>query len=171
MEKICMINLKDIYALGYSSYSVDENNFIERINDKHKPDNIFKNSDYLIPMMKIEENNKVKYVELLTGKEFYPQVYTEEETRKLFPHISNWKKVYEITRPFESKDGSIRFMEGNIRYYEKNSIYTGNKAKLLALKLKKMYIENSLLYKIKMNEQERVKKIESKLKNIKKISR
>ena len=170
MEKMCMINLKDIYALGYSSYSIDKDNFIERINDKHKPDNIFKNSDYFIPMMRIEENNKVKYIELLTGKEFYPQIYLEEETRKLFPHISNWVKVYEITRPFESKDGSIRFMESSIRRYDKNSIKKNNN-KLLSLKLKKMYIENSLLYKIKMNEQEKIREFESKLKIIKKMSR
>ena len=170
MEKMCMINLKDIYALGYSSYSIDKDNFIERINDKHKPDNIFKNSDYFIPMMRIEENNKVKYIELLTGKEFYPQTYLEEETKKLFPHISDWVKVYEITRPFESKDGSIRFMESSIRRYDKNSIKKNNN-KLLSLKLKKMYIENSLLYKIKMNEQEKIREFESKLKIIKKMSR
>ena len=164
MEKLCMISLDDFYALGYSSYAVDDKEFIERINDKYK----IENSNNLIPMKKIVENDKTKYVDMLTGKEFYPQTYDEEETRKMFPKIRDWKEVYNRTKPFCTKDGSIRFMEGSVREYNKNMV---EKSKIFALRLQKIYLENSLLYKTKMSEQNRVRKLESKLKSINKLSK
>ena len=164
MEKLCMISLDDFYALGYSSYAVDDKEFIERINDKYK----IENSNNLITMKKIVENDKTKYVDMLTGKEFYPQTYDEEETRKMFPKIRNWKEVYNRTKPYSTKDGSIRFMESSVREYDKKLI---EKSKIFALRLQKIYLENSLLYKTKMSEQNRVRKLESKLKSINKLSK
>lgn len=171
MEKLCMISLKDLYVLGYSSYAIDDKGFIERINDKHIFDKDIFDSNNFIPMKRIEENNEIKYVDMLTGKEFYPQVYDEEETKKLFSHVSNWKKVYEISKPFSTKDGSVRFIEGSIRNYDKKMINSGYKAKILGLRLQKIYLENSLLYKTKMNEQVRIRNLESKLKSINKLSK
>ena len=166
MEKLYMIDIKKFYALGYFDYVIN-NNFIEVIDNKYKEFDVF-DKEFFVPMKRVEENGKVKYIELITGKEFYPQEYTEEELRKLFPNISNWKKVYSYTCPYQTKDGSVRFIEGTLRHYDKKEI---TDTKLIELKLKKMYLENKILYKMKMKEQEKTRNLENKLKKIKEISR